>query len=388
MTDLDELFRPLIEDGARHREPVEAIEMRARARQSLRRGRRRTQYAFAASFVAVSLIAATVGIVNGRDRTTSKAGPIVTTTPPATDRVATVPPGWVSYDYGLARLSVPPDYTAVRGTICPAAAGPVVLELTPTDQTSDTTCLPGDPTVTLAPTREPTGFRPPGLASSVNGIDYVSVPSHCPPEPVPPSTALPTAPVCEPSIWVPSLNVVISFAFTHADDVAQIGAILDTLTYSTYARVLQQPFGAAPASWKTVTVEGYSVRVPASWHVVDLSKATGFCYPEADTAYVGTPQLATSCAFRTGIHSPEASLQLEHSAGGDAPASTPDSISWRHSGLRFARQAGSASGLLSTELFLTVDGGRGRLLLTIGLGRDPAVARGILGSVRAVTAAP
>jgi hypothetical protein len=37
---------------------------------------------------------------------------------------------------------------------------------------------------------------------------------------------------------------------------------------------------------------------------------------------------------------------------------------------------------LSTELYLNVDGPRGRLLLALGLGPDPAVARGILGSLK------
>jgi hypothetical protein len=377
MTDLDELFRPLIEDGARHREPVEAIEMRARARRSLRRGRRRTQYAFAASFVAVSLIAATVGIVNARDHGSSRAGPIVTTTPPATDSTPTAPAGWVSYDYGLARLSVPPDYTASRGTACPAAEGPV-LELTPTGDTTDMTCLPGDPTVTLAPIREPAGFRPPGLASSVNGIDYVSVPSHCPPEPVPPSTVPPTAPVCEPSIWVPSLNVIISFAFTHRDNVAQIETIIDTLTYSTYARVLQQPFGPAPASWKTIALAGYVARVPASWAVV---RDSIYCGPVANTASVASSAIMSECPPPGPLVAPPADAARFERYDTRPPATpSPGARVLHHNGLNFTQQP--VSGGLENEIHFAIDAPHGPLDVTLALGLDPAVARGILGSLK------
>jgi hypothetical protein len=381
MTDLEELFRPLIEEGARYREPIETIETRARARDSLRRSRRRAQYRFGAGLMAVALITAAVAVVSTRrDAGSGRSSPLVTTTPTSTGVALTVPPGWHTYDYGLARISVPPDFNAVSGNGCGAPDGPLLEMQSAADNTAPV--CGHDPAVVLSPIGAPADFEPLGLAGSVNGIDYFSVPSHCPPQPVPPSTSAPTASVCTPSVWVPALHVTILFAFNHRDRVADIAAIIDTLNYSTYARMVQQPFAPAPASWKTIALGGYSVRVPTGWRVVDLDKNHGFCSPDRNTVYLGVND-AGSCAFVGGsISPPHDSLQLslvptDHFG---TPSTDPRSTVLHHNGLTLIQSP--ASGPLVYELGFVVEGGPRPIQLDLGLGLDPVVTRGILGSLK------
>jgi hypothetical protein len=359
VTDIEELFRPLIDESAPYREPVDAIEARVRDLR-VRRRRQRAQVRFGAAFVVVALVATAVGVVHARDNTSAppRPGRVATTTPPPTTPSVVVPARWSTYDYGLARLSIPPGWTA--GTGCP---GPHELVLA--DPTTDSLgCgAGGTPSIEIAPLRPPTVHEPYVIDATVNGIGYESVYPKCL------SRACP-----ELIAYVPSLRIALSFVNVHPN------SILKTLTYSTYARIFQQPFGAVPASWKTVAFDGFSVRVPADWATIDLAKTGGFCGPAPNTVYIGTPTSIPGCAFLP-LQPPRASLQLEAT---DASAPPTDATGWHHNGLRFTRQAGSVSTPLSTELFLNVDGPHGRILLGLGLGPDPAVARSILGSLEPV----
>jgi hypothetical protein len=166
---------------------------------------------------------------------------------------------------------------------------------------------------------------------------------------------------------VPALDVSISFSTPDAN------AILRTLTYSTYARVLRQPFGATPSTWKTVSFDGVALDVPPSWRVASLTN-TPFCSPAPNTAYYGRQRILPDCTFVLGIPTPVDSLQI-------SPGSDPsDGTTLTRHGLRLERAP--VSGPLDRTLTFTVHGGHEDVTVTVGLGRDAAIARGILGSIR------
>jgi hypothetical protein len=364
VTDLEELFRPLIDESAPYREPVETIEARVRDLR-VRRRRQRAQYRFGAAFLAVALIVTAVGVVHARSGG-APARPshvATTTTPPPPTVVA--PAGWSTYDYGLARLSIPPGWTTAE--LCaPVGRHALLFE------------IPGETASCVHQFRDSVRIGPLQTTdcgacvpnASVNGIPYETVLIRC------------LGPQCPTTIYVPALGVSVSFA-------GDGDAILQTLTYSTYARLLQQPFGAVPASWKTVTFDGFSVRVPADWPTVDLTGTADSCYAAPNTVYVGSPQF-TSCPPRASINGSISGLQSQGSLSVEpgstrlsGPASSaPGPIEWHHNGLRFKQHEASAFAPLATVLYLDVDGPHGHLLLGLGLGRDPAVARGILGSLQ------
>jgi hypothetical protein len=366
VTDLEELFRPLIDESAQHREPVATIEARVVDRR-VRRRRQRAQYRFGAAFVAVALIATGVGVVHARDDGTGTQPPshIATTTPPTPTTVAPslAPTGWSTYDYGLARISIPPSWTTAE--LCPPAGGHALVFEVPGESAR---CVnPFHDVVTMRPLQS-TDCGPCVPDASVNGIPYDQVAPRC------------SGSFCPSIFYVPSLEVSITFVNNVAAD-----AILKTLTYSTYARLLQQPFADAPASWKTVTFDGFAVRVPSDWPTVDLAKTGGFCYPATNTVYVGALTSAPGCAppIRLVVSS-KASLQLEQDTGSalGTPTTAPAALEWHHNGLTLTRRDDSASTPLATELLLDVDGPHGHLRVILGLGPDPAVARGILGSLK------
>ncbi len=360
MTDIEARFRPLIDESVPYREPIDAISARV-AERRVRRRRQRAQARFGAGFLAVAVIATAVGVVHARSDdggAPARPGRVATTTPRPTPSTVAAN-GWTTYDYGLARLSIPPGWTAGTGCRAPRK----LLLSDPNDVALG--CVPaGGPSIDIGPL-PPTDpiHRPYVPNATVNGIPYVRVFPRC------------LSNACGLIVYLPTLKISISFT---AD--VDAAPILKTLTYSTYARIFQQPFGAVPASWKTVTFDGFSVRVPADWPTVDLSKTEGYCGPMPNTVYVGTPIGLPNCAPRfPPLVPPEASLQLEP-PGLSIPST--DASGWHHDGLRFTRQEGSVSAPLSTELYLNVDGPHGRLLVALGLGPDSAVARGILGSLK------
>jgi hypothetical protein len=341
MTDLDERFRPLIDESAQWREPVEQIEVRASAFRRRDRRRHRAQ-GFLAGAVVIALVVGAVAFVRGCGRASA---------PPAHSGPAPrVTVGWQPYDFGLARLSIPPAWRATTG--CPSPETLLMENVSAPIGCGGRAAVPSIAIARLLPDPMHLVIKP---NANVNGIPYAL-----------------TMPKCECDISaivkVPALDVELSF---HGQfDWRQV---LETLTRSTYARLLQQPFGPTPSSWKTVASGGVAVSVPASWAVEDL-RTTGFCGPEADTAYYGPITIVPSCPFLTGVRRPSDSVQV-------SPGSEPTDgrTSTRH-GLRLRRAPQPLP--LDTTLTFTVLGSPHPVTVSVGLGTDPAIARGILGSIR------
>ena len=359
MTDLEVLFQPLVDESRAQREPIEVIETRARDRRHRRR-RQRVQYRIGAAFATVTLVATAIGIVHARGTGDSRAvGPIVTTAPPTTDGIApTTPAGWTTYDYGLARLSVPPGWRGGSG--CPQAH--VVLMVDPTNDLPGCGAGGGGPNITIRPIAPGFVFHPNDPPLRVNGIPYELESADCP-----------AGITCPIIVWAPRLGVMLSFV--------EVGyqSILSTLTFSTYARVLQRQTGPASASWKTITFAGYSVRVPADWSTVDL-RAAGMCEPRANTVYLGSQAIYLPCANLGALPTPIAWVHLEQLT--IAQSATPTTNPPGRGEVRLRRHP--TSGPFVRELAFTVGGGRTTVELTLGLGIDAAVARGILGSVKVI----
>jgi hypothetical protein len=346
MTDLDELFRGLIDESAARREPVEKIETRAREHRRREHRRHRAQ-GFVASAVVVALVIGAVAFVRGGDEASA---PPAQSSPTTTTPTVAVPAGWHTYDYGLARLSIPPGWTASTG--CPSAH--IFVMDDPSHDTVQNCPPPSDGPSMRIELFAGRSTRP--SAVRVNGIRYDVSIGRCL-----------VASVCPLLVRVETLHVQIAFV----GDV-DWHAVLRTLTHSTYARILQQPFGPTSSSWKTISFDGYSVRVPRDWKTYANAAP---CRPRPNAAYYSNVRSsAGGCDFVSAATPPEDSLQL---FGGSAlPAAT---IGSRY-GLTFGRL--TASGPFVHTLDFVVTGGVRPLIVTVGLGLDPAIARGILGSIR------
>lgn len=350
MTDFDDLFDSMVDESAARRAPVDLVETRAREHRGRERRRHRVQ-GFVVGALAIALVAGVLSLArSGPSESAPAAHTAASTTTP------TARPGWTTYDYGLARLSIPPGWTAYTG--CPAA-----YALTMTDPSVDSLqgCSPssGDgPSIAIQPYTPPrdTVHQPFMPTAEVNGFPYELV--------------IPKCLNCAGE-WVNIEKLGVTITFRGRVD---MNAVLKTLTYSTYARLLQQPFGPTPASWKTITFDGVAVRVPRTWKVVDLTH-TGFCGPAPETAYVGSPGFSFLCPPPPALARHADSLQLE-----TAGISQPVAPEVTHHDLRFSLQIGGAP--LADVMTYRVTGGAKPVSVTVGLGLDPAIARGILGSIR------
>jgi hypothetical protein len=350
MTDLDQLFSPLIDESASRRAPVEEIETRARAYRRRERRRHRAQ-GFVAGAAAIALVVGAVAFVRtGGDAST----PPAQSTPTSTTIVARVTAGWQTYDYGLARLSIPPGWTASSG--CPQTH-----TLLMADPNTPLGCGAGHggPTISIAPFVAGPGPYTPN--ATVNGIPYERIIPRC-------LTA-----TCEPFARVKALGVTISTSGIDLD------SILRTLTYSTYALVLQHPFAAAPQSWKTVTLDGVTARVPSSWRVDKASP--DLCKPVAHTAYVGVIRNYRSDCLQSAISGGTDWVDLEVLPVAYSQGVTTSTTLSRVTGRLDLRRQPSF-GPLTPEISYFAAGEGETVAITIGLGADPAIARGILGSLR------
>lgn len=362
MTDLEEVFRPLIDDSRRYREPIEVIETRARARRSRSQRRHRAQYRFGAAFLVVAVIAAAVGIVHANDHTVrSAAATSIPAAPPTTPVSSNASTGWTAFDYGLARLSVPPGWTSVA-TCAPANGHALVFAFPRIDVTCQHSA---GPIVTIAPIPTDGLHEPYHPNQHVNGFAYELVLPKCQ------SRSCPSA-----IVYVPALKVAISFI--GVDD----RRILNTLARSTYAQVTHHPFGPVPASWKPVTYGDFTLRVPPDWHTVDQSNRA-MCDPDANTVYLGTKkhlggsEVLRLCGATPATLATRAWLHIE-----PLPSHEPrlGARVAHHNGASFARDPVGAQ--VIHELYFVVVAGSAKVKVTLGLGADPAIAQGILGSLR------
>ncbi|HEX4492922.1 MAG TPA: hypothetical protein VH914_17080 [Acidimicrobiia bacterium] len=350
MTDLEELFGPLIDESARRREPVEQIEGRAREYRKRDRRRHRVQ-GFLAGAVVVALVAGAVAFVRGGD---DSSVPPAQSSPTTTTGVH-IPAGWQTYDYGLARISIPPSWSVTEG--CPQAKTLVMID----PETNGLGCGAGarGPSVTILPLPSNAHAQ---LNGTVNGIRYAEWSPNCPPQAH-----------CGAIVDVPRLKVRI--------DLGNVATppILQTLTYSTDARVLQQPFGPAPRSWRTITYAGISVRVPKSWKTVTPDA----CGPLPNTVALGTADVSIgegACLVRKPTAPPVASLLMTTFDQNLEVTRRLAASALHHNGLTLERAP--VTGPFVPAVSYLIARGSKVVDVRIGLGLDPAIARGIAGSIR------
>ena len=131
-----------------------------------------------------------------------------------------------------------------------------------------------------------------------------------------------------------------------------------------------------------MTYAGYAVRVPATWKTVDLSKLP-ICDVQPNTVNIGVPKYPYQCGVPEWPYSSAPSVRIEVRSPAGSPRGLAKAASETHNGLHF-REPGPGATPLKHEMGFIVTGGRGgkQILLTVGLGFDAALIRGIIGSLR------
>ena len=353
MTDLDDLFTPLIDESATRRAPVELVETRAREHRRRERRRHRVQ-GFVAGALAIALV---VGLISfARSDHNDSAPPAASTS----TTVAT-PTGWTAHDYGLARLSIPPLWTVGAG--CPEPDELTMNE--PGNDAGSCGAYPGGPSISISPYTPPRDHvhQPFAPSGEVNGFPYEYVIPKCIPQ------------TC-PDDWYSFEKLGVTIAFRGDIDRR---AVLRTLAYSTYAKLTQHPFGRVPSTWKTESYDGFALRVPSSW-TVHGSKDNVPCTPPQSSAWLGTASAMTSC-FPRPFTPPKAdwawlqAIRPDHETA-RVFSGTPSA----HNGLSFVAET-ITSPFVYDVTYLVTDGSRS-VTINLGFGANPAIARGILGSLR------
>jgi len=296
---------------------------------------------------------------------------------------ATPPASWVPVAYGDAQVSVPATWDVMTHSWC-AAQSPIV-ELGDVEPSS-ISCV----------------TTPPLPAVKINDLGTVPAPyRHEKPVLINGISALPgPQSLSSVSYFVPSLHVEL-WAANGAG-----GRVLDTLAASPRATVLAGGLApAVPASWQTVSFAGLRLSVPANWPVTrtsgtpaglgNLCSSPGVAFPDntaallsfgvtlsTDAHLLAPPVCATGSHYNT-VQPPMDGVQVD---SGRHPhfqvtLSFPKQRCFRLHGLTACPGTAPAYSIL--VVWVNVPGRAVRVLVSIGLGGDGAIARTILHSLRA-----
>ncbi len=309
-----------------------------------------------------------------------------------------VPAGWKLIDYSDFRFAVPADWQIAISRSCwqpagdPTPTGVVLLQSSPTDNQGS--CGPQHPlpaSVLTLVGGQPSAFS--GEATTVGTLDAVRY--------VGPSCSPPT---CPHNQYLIDNAYVLSFTGPLE------GEVLATFTTSGRNRSLLAGPAADRNGWRPVSSGGVTVEVPSSWTMLDLpasyheernpdgsvvsqgghinpGECNGVYFPTRQgnepTTYVGSSPLVPSCPFSTFRDLTPADGVWIRTVDQKHPASLSAERSV---------QVGSATVTLlkaPTQLTvpvidLEVKTRDATVLLSIGVGADPSVARTILHSLSIV----
>jgi hypothetical protein len=359
-------------------------------------GRHRGRWlAVAAVVVAVALVSALVVTHRSAGPARVVAGPSTSTTAAARGwltvfgaeaAAAPVPAGWKVLDAGDIRFAVPPGWDTTNSP-CPGtepvAPGRVVVI------TSKDRAIYGCPAISQLPASQLT-LRP-------NDDTTAGVATHV--------GTLPATRLDEKDCCTQRYRLADGYELTiGGPDTVRV---LSTFTDSGAHRALQAGPVADTRGWRTVRYQGVELRVPPSWPVDDLpgsyhqivdengvvtgsggllnpGECGGGLFPVgAPRVSLGTSPGAAACPY---LPSPE----LEGGDGVWIRPITEDSASSLAAPLVHGALGGLDLAVYPTPddvappvVTLVVTRGAQRYEVSIGVGRDPAVARAILRSLRA-----
>jgi hypothetical protein len=289
----------------------------------------------------------------------------------AVDQAAT-PKGWVPVAYGDMQISVPAGWNASYEAYCQMPRPPGTVFVGPPSSNTSQCPLPlgqGGPEAYLGPAAETmTGWT----RQTVNGVLLLKPPSRD---------------LAEGDYFVPFLRLLLWLTGSNAQ------ALLATLTYSPRAAVLSSgPLPTVPASWRQVSFAGLSFAAPASWPRSTTDRYGAGCFTpgiRAETSVVlSTDEQpnAFRCPALAGpftVEAPAEGVQVEEIPS-RSPA-TPSGLAtncFHLHGLTACPYAQPAFGIL--YLLVTGPGlAHGGVMFEVGLAGSGAVARTIIGSLRA-----
>jgi hypothetical protein len=322
--------------------------------------------------VAVALLAAacTSGgpAAKGSTTTAAPSGPVL-----VVDQAVT-PKGWVPVDYGDVQVSVPASWSFdVEEALCDPGP-PGVVEVGPVSGAPGCGGAPSiepESTATVLPLTGP--GRLSGRSTKVNGVPVIVAGSG-------PGSA---------AYFIPSLDADVNVT-------GSLGRrVLATLTYSPRAAVLSgEPLPTVPSSWHRVSFAGLSFATPASWpnYTTDWYRAscvmppTSYAAPAEVNLSTDTVLPVVPCDAPTFIRKVQTigdGVEVDEIPS-RAPA-TPTGLStncFHPHGLTACPYAQPAFGIL--YLLATGPGlAHGGVMFEVGLAGSGAVARTIIGSLRA-----
>jgi hypothetical protein len=390
MLDLAEQLRTYVDDVA---PSIELDEVTSRGDDAAARGPRRAGWiAAAAVIVAIALVAGVLVVT--RDTAGSHrvaTGPTTTTasapdwlTPYGQEATAPpVPPGWKVLDVGEFRFAVPADWVVPNGP-CPVMTGDASGVVMVSDSPVLAYCpaQSGGPAsaIDLRPSTDTTS----GAPAHVGTLEAVALPEGCL--------------TCGRFRFANGYQLIVSGPDTQR--------VLDTFTDSGARRALQQGPVADTGAWRTVDYEGVSLRVPRTWGVVDLPASVHQTRDASGRVTGGSGMIEPGTCG--GAFFPGASPQLFLGSSGTVPTCPyhpernlePTDGAWIRSDTTKAGTAvvapavhgvlgGLEVGVITPSatdppaLDLMIHAGGKDLVLTIGVGRDAAIARAILRSLHA-----
>lgn len=292
-----------------------------------------------------------------------------------------VPEGWSVMEFKELRFAVPPGWTTPPSASC-ATGSPPGVAVVPSSRSGE--CSPAAPPPPSILTLEPTDvLAPTGTPRVKVGTLWASY------------VAAACADCLNRYVFDGGVQVTIT-----GPDATQI---LSTFTDAGRIRVLEDGPVADTAAWQAVRYGGLELQAPASWPVRDLPTSLftttdpsgnvngggGLPNPDVcgpifsdlnDSILTGTSDLTPSCFAHLDLDlAPHDGVWIRE-ADATQPDGAPPTASGSVGNLRVSvRQPVDP---LDRALELQIETPTGTVLLSLGVGVDPMIARAILHSIR------
>ena len=325
--------------------------------------RRHSTRAMLACVVAVCVCVGLAWVTLARRTTTTSVANIVVKTPPPTHvSAAPIPKGWKAYDYGLARIAIPGDWTTSSVSQCLEVKS---LHVTVPGYTTNASCLlEAGPVISVDPYR-PTGLEVTRFATG--GVPY--------------ETIFPKCLGCGAAIVrVPSLHVAFTFYNINHEP------FLKTLGLSTYGHLLRDQFPATRAGWRYFDHLGFRLPVPAKWKIINVDGTMAGCGygPNIASYTYGTYSGAPGCPFAfPTMYSEPSTIRIDDPKLGGPMADVVRR--WDRGSLHFAMTGATRSLIRQSVMVRVTDRVHRRSIdLSIALGVDDVDLLEILASIQAV----
>jgi len=181
---------------------------------------------------------------------------------------------------------------------------------------------------------------------------------------------------------VPQLGVRVA---THGSTGSRV---LDTLAPSARKIALDPTYETVPSNWHTVTKDGLSLSIPASWSIATPTYLCGAPVGESELLLI-TPNVPYApCAYvipkaADAAHEAVALYLTPHNTR--APIANGQPIMTLHHRTDTIAIYAEPRDPNALDLFVHKTGSNITHVLTLGLGRDGRVASGVLASIRALS---